>query len=271
MGDMGMQIEVLGARGSNPVFGKQYMEFGGSTSCFRVTAGKNVLYLDAGSGMSHAPSPAAPEAVILLSHVHLDHVIGLPNTPEFNSWESKVKIYIPGGTEAISTLFNPPYWPLGLTDFPGDVEMLPLPVEDTTAAEASPLLLPPFTITSIPGNHPNGCRIFKLTDGTDTVIYATDYEHSEEHNKTLIAFAAGADCLIYDGAYDSTEYAFFKGYGHSTPAMGAFIAKEAGVKRLVITHHAPSHNDARLRDMEAELQTTFKNAIFAREGELCYG
>ena len=263
-----MKITTLGARGSYPVSGEQYTEFGGSTSCFMVSAGSYTVFLDAGSGLYHQEDVVS--STILLSHLHLDHLLGLPTYKGLIAPGTATKIYVPGGIAGLDDLYSPPYWPLHLTDYPGDVSMLTLPMRETDlkvinlGTESDPLIL-----THISGHHPGGCRVFKLTYQGETIVYATDYEHADD-NESLIAFSEHADCLIYDGAYAPSEYAFFKGYGHSTPAMGAFIAKAAGVGRLVITHHAPNHDDEALRAMETEAKKEFANTVFAREDVCCY-
>ena len=181
-----MKITTLGARGSYPVSGEQYREFGGSTSCFLVKAGEHRVYLDAGSGLYHQEEVLS--SAILLSHLHLDHLLGLPTYRGLSTPGVATRIYVPGGVSGLDDLFSPPYWPLHLTDYPGDVSMVPLPMRST---DDKTLNLgteeDPFLITHMEGQHPGGCRVFKLSYHGETVIYATDYEHTDD-NGSLIAF-----------------------------------------------------------------------------------
>ena len=71
-------LSVLGARGSMPVNGKNFMIYGGATSCYRILAGNEEIYLDAGNGILNANIESATRITILLTHMHLDHIIGLP-------------------------------------------------------------------------------------------------------------------------------------------------------------------------------------------------
>ena len=81
MGASDLRLRVLGTRGSLAISGEDYREFGGNTSCYMVQAGEETIFLDAGSGIFSAPDRFSRPPVILLSHLHLDHVIGLGMFP----------------------------------------------------------------------------------------------------------------------------------------------------------------------------------------------
>ena len=106
-------------------------------------------------------------------------------------------------------------------------------------------------------NHPDGCFCYKITENNHSVVFATDYEHDSEANyvsegkdKRLIEWSKGADVLIYDGQYTPELYEQRKGWGHSTYEKGIDIALEAGVKRLVFTHHDPMSTDEMIHELE---------------------
>ena len=77
MKEHNMCLTVLGARGSLPVSDTKRSRFGGATSCYMVQAGSETIFLDGGTGLVSAPALSGKPPVILLSHLHLDHVIGL--------------------------------------------------------------------------------------------------------------------------------------------------------------------------------------------------
>ena len=253
----GMRVTVLGCRGSMPMPGPETAEFGGNSSCYRVEAAGETLYLDAGTGLAWE-NPAEGPVRILLSHCHLDHVLGLPMFPGICRPEGQVEIYGPadggmGPAEQLARFISPPLWPLGLEGYPAEVRFpeLKLPGE-----------IGPFRISAMESNHPGRCLIYRVEAEGRSLVYATDFEHSEGKSRELAAFAEGADLILYDGQYTEEEYARRRGYGHSTPEAGLRLLAESGVRQLVLVHHDPWHSDAILRAWEEE-----KGVHFAREGE----
>jgi ribonuclease BN (tRNA processing enzyme) len=121
-------------------------------------------------------------------------------------------------------------------------------------------------------NHPNGCLAYRIEHGGRSVVYATDTEHYSIIDPKLARLAAKADVLIYDATYTPDEYAGKTdgmpktGWGHSTNVEGARLAKELGVKRLVLFHHDPSQSDEAVAEKERTAQALFPETVAAREG-----
>lgn len=257
-----MKITILGARGSVPTSGKHIQEFGGSTSCIFVETDEYAIFLDAGTGIMHAPDVGNKKIVILLTHPHIDHLIGLPFFP-FNSQKGRrVDIYAKrrgayGAAEQIERLISPPLWPCILSDYPADFEVHDL---------ALPLRFGELEVTGIESEHPGGSVIFKLTYKGKSVVYATDYEHYETSIEALIDFVRGADLLFYDGQYTPEESKRMRGFGHSTVEAGMHVMKEANVSRMCFVHHDPRHSDEMLLKMEDAVRSD--NVSFAREGQV---
>lgn len=255
-----MRIEILGARGSVPTEGIHMLEFGGATSCLMVQTDRQAIFLDAGSGMLNAPSVGDKEVFILLTHTHLDHLLGLPYFPLF--WEKRhIVLYVKarGGLSAkeqVERLISPPLWPVGLEQYTAQIECRDLEL---------PLTLGDITVEGMESFHPGGSTIYKLTQGEKSFVYATDYEHTEKKCRQLVSLAAGTDLLMYDAQYTEEEYEKHRGFGHSTVEEGLKVFRESGAKRILFVHHNPHHTDEILRAREADLKCA--NAAFAREGD----
>jgi phosphoribosyl 1,2-cyclic phosphodiesterase len=101
--------------------------------------------------------------------------------------------------------------------------------------------------------------------------YVTDTEHFPEGlDENVLFLARNADVLIYDATYTDDEYYSEKtskvGWGHSTWQEAVKVAKAANVKRLVIFHHDPLHNDDFLDQVGEQVAQRFPNSLMAREG-----
>ncbi len=96
-------------------------------------------------------------------------------------------------------------------------------------------------------------------------MFCTDIEHGDEIDERIVDLAKGADLLIHEGQYTPEELPRFKGWGHSSWEQAVEVAERAVVKRLVITHHDPDHNDDFLREDEKKCQPRYSNTILARQ------
>ncbi len=257
-----MKITILGARGSVPTSGKHIQEFGGSTSCILVETDEYAIFLDAGTGIIHAPDVGDRKIVILLSHPHIDHLIGLPFCPFNRDKGRRVDIYAKrrgayGAAEQIERLISPPLWPCILSDYPADFQVHDLKL---------PLELGDIKITGMESEHPGGSLIYKISCEGKTLVYATDYEHYESSIQNLVGFVKDVDLLFYDGQYTPEESKRMRGFGHSTVEAGMHVMKEGNVSKMCFVHHDPRHSDEMLRQMEDEVKS--ENVSFAREGQV---
>ena len=259
-----MILSVLGTRGSVPVEGKNFAIYGGATSCYRLQAGNEEIYLDAGSGIVEAaPSPDS-HITILLTHMHLDHIIGLPFFVALGNKNRPIDIYAKERSgltakAALDRLISPPFWPLKIGDYPANVNFRDLPNKNFSIGAVS--------VDVMEGTHPQGATIYRLTYGGKSLVYATDFEHTPEGCEALARFAYGCDLLLYDAQYKADEYYKYRGYGHSTPEAGLEIAATAQAKKILFVHHAPSRSDKELSDLEREIFSLNKNIAFAKIGD----
>ena len=261
-----MRMTVLGARGSVPVEGNSFSVYGGATSCFKVEAGDEEIYLDAGSGIVSAkPSPHS-RLTILLTHMHLDHVVGLPFFLALGQPRRPIDIYARSCSgltpkEALDRLIAPPFWPVTLEQYPSNVKIHVMPDEKISIGD--------IDVEAIESSHPNNSVVYRLTQCGRALVYATDFEHNNpERVEALIKFADGCDLLLYDAQYTIEEYDRYRGFGHSTAEVGLEIAARAGAKRLMLVHHAPWRTDDRIAEFERRLSERHENISFARIGDV---
>lgn len=265
--DQGLSVRFLGVRGSIPTPGPQKTA-GGNTSCVEVSAGETRIILDAGSGLrtlgDERMARGLGGSTILLSHLHWDHVCGLPFFTPIYVPGHRVEIASgPNGVmptqEAIRSLFKAPFFPVDFAEVASQVVVRELPGNDRFA-------IGDVAITVARLNHPDPVYGFRLEHGGRAIVYATDTEHFACVDPTLRRLAAGADVLIYDAQYTPEEYPSRVGWGHSTWQAGAELARAAGVAQLVLFHHDPNRTDAQLAAIEAQAQAELPGTIAAREG-----
>ena len=258
-------LTVLGARGSMPGEGRDFEIFGGSTSCYRIRAGNEEIYLDAGSGIAGAIPEQNTNITVLLTHMHLDHLVGLPFFSALTHKDRHIDIYgLPrdGLTpqEAVDRLITPPFWPVKIADYPANVKFHLL--SDST------FFLGNVSVDMMEGNHPGGSTIFRLTYGEKSIVYATDFEHLVASECDALAdFSHETSLLLYDAQYTQEEYAKYKGYGHSTPEMGMEIFANSKAKKLLMVHHAPWRKDEEILRIEENFKRENVNIAFAKIGD----
>jgi phosphoribosyl 1,2-cyclic phosphodiesterase len=268
-----LTVRFLGVRGSIATPGADKTA-GGNTACVEVTAGDTRIIIDAGTGLRvlgdermgrRRDGIEGPRhSTILLSHLHWDHVAGLPFfTP----------IYVPGHRVEIASgpngvmsldaamreLFRAPFFPVDYATIQDQVSTRELRANDK-------FQIGDITITMAKLNHPDPVYGFRLEHGGQSIVYATDTEHFACVDPTLKKLAAGADILIYDSQYTPDEYPSKVGWGHSTWLAGAELARAAGVPQLVLFHHDPNRTDEALAKIEAEAAADLPGTVAAREG-----
>lgn len=265
-----LSLRFWGVRGSVPVSGPDYAEFGGATPCMEVRCGERLFLIDAGTGLFNCGQhhrEALPKSIdLLFSHLHLDHTGGLPFFKPANfDPERTITTYCGnlGGESAEATidrLFSPPLFPVTLDVLPCTFRHRGFEAGQTLTFEDG------SRVETIPLNHPQGSVGYKFTHAGKSLCVISDLEHSDPWpDPALQAFVSGTDLMVYDGMFTDCEYPNCRGWGHSTWQKGVELAQAAGVRQLAIIHLHPAHSDTVLRTMEADMQAVMPNSFIARE------
>jgi len=253
------KISPFGVRGAFPTTDAEALDFGGNTSCYLVETDEGAVILDAGSGLTALVKVwNRPRADVLLTHLHLDHVMGLFSFPTLFDAEKEVNLYGPPGFQAaLERLLGAPYWPVGFSNFPARVVF-----REISSGEV--FQIGGIGVSVLEGNHPNGCQYYRLDVRGRQIVYALDCELTADFAPKITAFVQGADLLIWDANFVSGDLQ--PGWGHSTWEQGLELAKKAGVHHIMLTHYSRDYSSAFLKAQEELAQAVFPGCIFAREG-----
>lgn len=279
-------VKFRGVRGSYPIADKDFLQYGGNTSCVEVNVGGHLIILDAGTGLINVgnellkkyissgskPSERSPiKATVLISHIHQDHLQGFTFFRPLHIASSDIKVY--GNVnyneslaDELSQLLFGKSFPLDLGDIAGNLDIIDLaetegiilrhgetPVikrietENDAKINGDEVLITCYRSYAHPQE---GVLIFKITYKDKTLVYATDKESYEGGDKKLASFARNCNLLIHDAQYTTEDYldSFVpkQGYGHSTFDMAVECKKQANAEKLVFFHYDPDYDDNKL-------------------------
>ena len=211
-----------------------------------------VLILDAGTGLRELGNALKSEAHkapihMLLTHLHWDHVMGLPFFKPI--WQKGTHLLIhPLANETqqaaarMRTLFDGIHFPVRAADVPGTIDFL--------ETRGDPWRIGSATIRHILLNHPGGAQGFRIDDdGGASLAYITDNELSPPSGSNgatmdeLAKFVDGANLVIHDAQYVESDMPAKLGWGHSTLDDVLRLGKKASTPHLVLFHHDPERDD----------------------------
>jgi ribonuclease BN (tRNA processing enzyme) len=271
-----MKVKLNGVRGSIPTTGSETSYFGGHTSCVTVEEKGWLLVLDGGSGMQNVrlPNKSIKRVDILLTHLHLDHLQGLGFFSPLFDPSMEVHIWGPASAtqslhSRISRYLSPPLFPVLIRELPCKLTMHDI--------ANSNFEIGPFTIDSRYVIHPGPTIGYRIRVQDAVLAYIPDHEPALgpggiiDDKKWVSGFdlAYRADLLLHDGQYTEKEYKSRIGWGHSSMEDSIKLALLSEVKRLLLTHHDPSHTDTQLNEAYSGLLRKNGNLLsfdLAREG-----
>lgn len=271
------KLTFWGVRGSTPTVDPATWRYGGNTPCLELISPDGTQFiLDCGTGLRMlgnrwvtAPEKRAPEAHIFVTHYHWDHIQGIPffaplysenNRFHFYSFRSKFL-----GRDSLKQVFETQ---MAYPYFPVDLSAMSAARKFSEVSDGDDFEIHGTKITARWLNHPQGCLGFRLETAAGIIVYATDNEPGvPKLDKSLRELAEGADVFINDAQFSPEQLATTrKGWGHSSWLDGVKIAKEVGVRNLVLFHHDPDSTDRIVDNVLRQARVDFEAVYAASEG-----
>ena len=237
------KIKFWGVRGSYPVANKNYLKYGGNTSCIEINIGNHRIILDGGTGIIPLGDEIFQEHIssadnvydrtpmnitLLLSHIHQDHIQGLNFFKPINVFTTHFSVFGYSGIESnlnetLSELIYGKSFPINLYDITADYsitditesdviilkqnEDIPILKKITSAEDIIPKKDEVLISFMKSNSHPNfGVMCFKISYKGKSIVYASDTECYSGGSKKLELFAKNTDLLIHDSQYTTEDY-----------------------------------------------------------------
>jgi phosphoribosyl 1,2-cyclic phosphodiesterase len=254
-----MYIKCWGSRGSIPVSGKEYLKYGGDTTCLEIrTLSDDIIIVDAGTGIRRLGNRLIEEQRfgyhMLLTHAHWDHLIGFPFFKPILYKNAELRMHCgPFSTDYVqkmlSRIMSPPNFPLKYSAIQARILY-----EASTPRDFD---IGSMRVVPFPLSHPNGGTGFKFIEEGRTFVFLTDNELGfvHPHGRSFEAysqFSTAADLLIQDGEYTPEEYTSRRGWGHSVYTDALKLGVQAGVRRLGLFHLNQERTDEQMDGIVAE-------------------
>lgn len=261
-----MIIRCWGCRGSIAVSGKEYLKYGGTTTCLEIrTKNDEVIVIDAGSGIRRLGIKLLQEKCtkyhMIFTHSHWDHILGFPFFKPLYIKGNSMDIYgCPFAQETVNKVIS------GTMEHPH----FPVRFEHVKSsfmfhgASKEPFSIDSVTITPISLSHPDEGIGYKFTEDGKTFVFLTDNELTYKHPGGLdyqdyLKFSQGADLLLHDAEYKQEEYARTKTWGHSIYTDALKLALEAKVKKFGLTHHNQERTDDAIDEIVKDCHRIIKD------------
>jgi phosphoribosyl 1,2-cyclic phosphodiesterase len=233
--------------------------YGGHSSCVELeTGGPEYFVCDMGSGLrpfgqavTARRNGVAQTFHIFMSHVHWDHIMGLPFfVPAFIPG-NRVVIY--GCHEELEAALrrqqDKPSFPVDFSIFGAAmafVRLVPGESREIAGVAVTPMLQ----------RHAGDSYGYRFESEGKSVVYSTDSEHplaQPEHAERFVRFFHGADLVIFDAMYSLADAISVKAdWGHSSNIVGVELCQLAEARHLCLFHHEPVFDDAAIDAVLAE-------------------
>lgn len=270
-----VNVTFWGVRGSTPCSCEANQRYGGNTASVTVDApGLDPILFDLGTGLRFFGESlvrgAAFRGLALVTHLHWDHVQGLPFFTPIHQIGSSLSVFgrSDEGTlrDAFHTFMRPPFFPVGPAGLAGEITFRDVANVDLMWGRAR------ISARDVPhAGATNGYRV--EVDGV-VIAYVSDHQEpaaGEAVAPGVLELCADADLVIHDAQYEPHEFAAKSDWGHCTVEYAVRVAAEAGARRLALFHHDPTHSDLTIDRLLAEARgraegTSVEEVVAAAEG-----
>lgn len=268
-----MRIEFLGVRGSTAAPGAPFAAYGGHTSCLAVyPEGGDLptLVLDAGTGLRALTAILAGSSYdgsIVCSHLHWDHVQGIPFFAAGDRDDSRVDLYVPAqegrsGRDLLAQTLSPPAFPITPEGLRGAWTF--------HAMETDPIEVEGFRVRAVDIQHKGGrTYALRVDDDKGSIAYLPDHAPAAGMTDELLELLRDVDVMMHDAQFLEGERPVAVDYGHATVQDAVSLADDCGVGTVVLFHHSPARTDTALDEIAAWAPTLSKGVrvVVAREGD----
>jgi phosphoribosyl 1,2-cyclic phosphodiesterase len=272
-----LNVSFFGVRGSTPCPCDENRRYGGNTSCVTLDApGHDPIVFDLGTGLRQwgqtLPRDGSFRGSALVTHLHWDHVQGLPFFAPILAPGAQLDIYGPAQEgesldEAFHRFVCPPYFPVTIEQLYGQITFHDVSDTDVAIGGAK------VRVRTVP--HVGSTNGYRVEMGGAAVAYLSDHQmpHDGSHvvSDEVLELCDGADLVIHDAQFTRAEFEEKYYWGHCTVEYAVFVAQEAGARRLALFHHDPAHSDDQLdailqQARDAAADTALDEVIAAYEG-----
>ena len=243
-----MKLTFYGVRGSCPCPCEANRRYGGNTASVALEVdGEPPILLDLGTGLrlfaATQPHDGSFRGTALLTHIHWDHVQGLPFFPPVDRTGARLDVYGPrqeGGplSDVFDDFMRPPYFPVQFAELRGDIRFHDVLDDDIEVGSAKVKVRP------VP--HCGPTVGYRVDWHGVSIAYISDHQAPLDLttvDEAVLELCEGVDFLIHDAQYTPEEFEKKAHWGHCTIDYAVLVAKEAGVQRLCLFHHDPAHGD----------------------------
>jgi phosphoribosyl 1,2-cyclic phosphodiesterase len=248
-----LDVTFYGVRGSTPCAGDSTARYGGNTASVVLSDhGRDPILFDLGTGLRYfgldCPKGEPITAHALVTHLHWDHVQGLPFCKPLLSEGSTLCAYGPshdgvGFGEAFDHLMRPPFFPVRAHELCSDIRFL-------TMEPGVPHEIAGAIVTAAHVPHTDTTFGYRVERDGVSVAYVSDHQQpidDPEHvDAAVLELCHDVDVLIHDAQYTPDELAARADWGHCTLSYAVHVAAESAARCLVLFHHDPDHDDAAL-------------------------